>query len=518
MSSDRREGQSISTLHEMSELLSVLVKHLNTVYIVLDGIDECDAPDDLLLYLWRLREHSDLRVIFFSRPNLGFLRRSLAPTQTITITATFNQPDLQIYFQLALQNLVDLRLLSSSTDIQELITNLQIGADGMFLWARLMSSYLRSTAFSPAQRRAIIKSMKTPERLEEIYDRIFQQLCKTLQHEQQFARSVFLWLAFGQSSLSDYQLHDILRGEESNAGSTSTGLPLDEINEFRNAIIITCGGLVEFRGDKCHFVHLSATEYFQTHCSIAQPYVNLGPGTTSYYFPADIEAHAELAFHCLSYILFRAPAQPLSGSMTQTATHNHVDMLLPFLRYAALTWPKHLLGTYNGQPASTPHLLGHDFGRLVTLLRLVSRFLKSTTTIMSWIEAVYTFAGRNERVIWALMTDITAWSDMAPQVLSTLRVHDPENTPTTMAAFSQDLRLLCKEWGATLARVPQQIWNDASALTASRFIRRSKGYTYNVLSRVCHRHSESAVSYLSQISRFDERWGRCAVLTIWPSR
>lgn len=459
MSSKHREGQNVSTRQELSELLSMLIEHLKivyqgTVYLVLDGIDECDEPDDLLLQLWKMRLHSNLRVIFFSRPNVGFLRRFLVYDQTITVGPLSTRADLHTYFQSSLQYLLQLRLLPSTINMQELITNLQTGADGMFLWARLMMSYLRSPAFSPARRIAVILALQTPERLDEIYDRILCQLSKSLRHEQYFARSLFMWLIFGQAPLSDRQLHDISHGEGHNATLTSTAQILDELNEFRNAVIITCGGIVEFRANKCHFVHHSALEYFQMHCSMSKAYVSAASASTAYYFPASVDAHVELAIYCLSYMLSRVPAQPLSGAMTQTATHEQLDSVLPFLRYAALSWAEHLFKTCAELPVSGLLSPDRDFRQLEALLGLVSRFLRASTKLMSWIEAIYTFAGRNQPAIEKMMADMTAWSDMAPATLSLLHLQDSDQLPATMAALSQDLRRLYKHWGDTLTRLP----------------------------------------------------------------
>ena len=55
MSLERREGQAMSTHDEMVDLLASLIKHIGHVYSVLDGVDECDEPDDTLLDLWKLR-------------------------------------------------------------------------------------------------------------------------------------------------------------------------------------------------------------------------------------------------------------------------------------------------------------------------------------------------------------------------------------------------------------------------------------------------------------------------------
>ena len=109
--SARREGQLHATYDEMIGLLTALTKHLDATYLILDGVDECDEPDDFMLDLWRRQECKKVRLLFFSRPNVGFLRRTIPISHSLKVDRTTNHADLKLYFNWQLRYLQEVRLL-----------------------------------------------------------------------------------------------------------------------------------------------------------------------------------------------------------------------------------------------------------------------------------------------------------------------------------------------------------------------------------------------------------------------
>ena len=67
-----------------------------------------------------------------------------------------------------------------------------MGADGMFLWARLMMTCLSSTAFTSTQWVDIIMEVTLLEGLEKMYDRIVEVISKGNQTEIKLAAIVAL--------------------------------------------------------------------------------------------------------------------------------------------------------------------------------------------------------------------------------------------------------------------------------------------------------------------------------------
>ena len=109
-----------------------------------------------------------------------------------------------------------------------------------------------------------------PERLEEMYDRIFKQIISGPRHEQSLARSIFTWLTFGKQPLSDSELHDVLKSPEEAEIPNVSGWQNQayELNYFQHKVVMVCGCLVEYKGlegsftTRYSFIHHSTFEYF----------------------------------------------------------------------------------------------------------------------------------------------------------------------------------------------------------------------------------------------------------------
>src|SRR5207248_2049973 len=114
-------------------------------------------------------------------------------------------------------------------------------ADGMFLWARLLIAYLRSPALSRGDREDVVAEASLLEGLESMYERIFALIYKGGQASCRLARLVFTWLLHSKQRLTVGELHEayIL------AKKTAKNSRKNPFDDFENAVILTCGGLVE---------------------------------------------------------------------------------------------------------------------------------------------------------------------------------------------------------------------------------------------------------------------------------
>ena len=518
MSSERRERQSSASYKDLIDLITLLIMHLGRFYLVLDGIDESDAPDDILQGLWKLHTVHGLRILLFSRPNVGFLRRNLKSEQIINAKSNSQANDIEIYIRRNLECLYDLRLLPPTAAIEQQVSKILLGADGMFLWVALMMNHLRSPAFSCSQRISIISSLTSPEKLDEMYDRIFRFFARSPRYEQAFTRNVLLWVTFGKSPLSCSQLKDILWPQDAAGCHTNLQNPVDDIKEFGNSVIVLCGGLVEFQRTKCYFTHHSAWEYIQSRCSGNEAGVGAQAGGIGYFFPPAFVANTEQATTCLSYINFRAIAGPLSGSINQRASALQVDAFMPFLSYATLTWSEHLLGTLNVPRPTACYPWPNLREKFEDLLQQLSRFIHNKIVVMSWIEAVYTFAERCwEGIRTRIFSDLSAWTDKAEDLLLQLAVQNNTNLPRTLAAFSKSMTCLLKHWNSTLSQHPNLIWAEVTAFTDNPFLQQSSAL---VTEKVRNPNSQCKDRFepLTSISRHHDVSGLCATLTIFPSR
>jgi hypothetical protein len=165
-------GQTRATKHELLELLRVCAQGEFLHNLVLDGIDECNSPIELLTDLSRVFDNTAVKVVLFGRSSMSpLLTRFCINTLAI---GKFVGKDIETYLSRRLHDLVTWGQFPSDIDINDLLIRLIAGADGIFLWARLMVSNLRSPALLPRERQRIIENCTSPEGMEQLYDQILR--------------------------------------------------------------------------------------------------------------------------------------------------------------------------------------------------------------------------------------------------------------------------------------------------------------------------------------------------------
>jgi hypothetical protein len=118
------------------------------VYFVFDSIDECSDNGKFLSELEGITALSNLKTIFFSRPNVAYLRRCIREEQNNRMSREKLDKDITVLLDNELQALQDSALLPLDFDLNSARDILLHRADGMFLWARLMMCYLNSVALT----------------------------------------------------------------------------------------------------------------------------------------------------------------------------------------------------------------------------------------------------------------------------------------------------------------------------------------------------------------------------------
>ena len=286
---------------------------------------------------------------------------------------------------------------------------------------------------------------------------------------------------------------------------------------------MVCASLVEyiFDGDSntfvYRFIHRSAFEFFDLHCREQEARCDQKPGNLEYFVPAIYEAEAELAAACLSYIVSRAPAKPLSGDMFESASREQVTAALPFLDYATLYWPSHLIAMKQMLLAAFIIPWETFFRKVESLLRLLSAFFLNKLVPMSWVEAIYIFAPSMD-IHFSMYSQLLEWADWAATLDVIEPVEDLKDVLAAASAFFHDLLRMHQLWGDTLRASPHSIWNDITAFTPSPFFVQTSAVTVKSLvteSVLCAGLSSKPLSRISANAVGGDLLG---VLTIWPSR
>ena len=288
-------SKSLASEHELRDLLSMTMPILSSFYLVLDGLDECSDVERFTDDIRRFCDTSSAKIILFSRPHVEPLRQSLKPEQTITMSRTVMDEDIRIFVRGQLDGLRLKNRFPSHADYGSIEEKIVEQADGMFLWARLMICYLKSPALTKSARMTTIFHT-TPVGLQELYDRILDQISHMDEASRQLASTIFTWTAYALKDLTSEECTEAFYPAD------AADDPSEKKDFVDHAAIVVCCGLIERRQNTLRFIHLTAKDHV----------LSLSSRGKDILIPPQGEAHIEIAMNCLSYVFFSIPAQLLS--------------------------------------------------------------------------------------------------------------------------------------------------------------------------------------------------------------
>jgi hypothetical protein len=324
----------------MTELLSVCLQFLGKAFIVLDAIDECDHEAGLLKDLTDIIEGLDVKIIIFSRPNSARLPFLVAEDKCISMSGDLIEQYIELFLPNNIHDLVRRRLLMRSDGEAEIVKRLLQGSDSIYFWTRLMTNYLGSSTLTPAQRLKEIHTVTLSERLEDNYQRTLGLITAATKTEQELARRIFSWLAFGQSEMGIQELHEALTSLPEKSPASK------KFVDIERSIILSCAGLVHTSSSKaCHFIHLLVLEFFlSAHKSLLnRRYSDKFPHPPGLdLILTKFEGHLEILAACLNYLTFQTPSQPLSVKLSNPTSSIDLHKAFPLLKYSSSHWMHHL--------------------------------------------------------------------------------------------------------------------------------------------------------------------------------
>lgn len=565
-------GQSTATAGELRDLILAHMHNSATAtHIVLDGIDEASDVPDTTKTLQSLAEARTCRILLFSRPAVEVLQRAVPEGMRLGINKAAVAADIRLYLRLEIDELASSGLLPAHADSAMLADQLTAGADGMFLWARLMIAYVSSPIFDASRRLEIIRDDKLPEGLDAMYDRICDTILKRNTGERHLASRVLVWLTYSLTHLDTAQLREISRSAHDNSVQQYLDPKAEEARRayeiFEETVLWACAGLVDKfqdslllpqasgqrqpHGGGFRFIHLSAKEYFSTDPGI-DPWSRgrSGPGSAAIrrgLVPNPAVAHIELATMCLRYLIYYAPAQPISGDVTR-ATDPHVFRQgFPFASYAAPFWIRHLGEFLSAQSASSERLepdrgRHHHGAHLQPIADLLSSFLAKPLTIMSWIEAHYlsmNLVSAGAPCSAGAVLDLCPKSGILSELAQLFGEHGygsrddifgdgwggtrPNSRYADLGSnlyeFERDMQDLQTNWSTNLQHNPEIIWDEVPAFrSSSRFLLRTAATKVTSLAPDTLDLPNTSTHPLCVISNADSNCKLMAVLSVWPSR
>ncbi|KAL2808471.1 hypothetical protein BJX63DRAFT_439377 [Aspergillus granulosus] len=288
------KSSRISTLTDLSvaiALMETFCERIPRMYMVIDGLDECEnGRKDLLEILKNLTKKSDryspgkLRVLL-SRP-MPEIKNAVPEAAILPLGPEHNKLDIEKYCKHRSREFQKMDF--PDEVLNEVIERICVKADGMFLFAKLVMGNL---ARQPNRREFYneISAETLPTELNEAYTRIMARLKRDSKPSQfKYTRLLLGWLVCSKRPLkwTEIQLAFSIDMKTSEIRND-----LDMDLKLRDDAQELCGSLVQvLKGNRVELVHSTAKEF------IRQSDINLGI------------AECDLTVRCLRYLtidLFR---------------------------------------------------------------------------------------------------------------------------------------------------------------------------------------------------------------------
>ncbi|KAK4031405.1 hypothetical protein C8A01DRAFT_51500 [Parachaetomium inaequale] len=488
---------------ELVEIISQCLPHLPNLYFVVDAVDECTESAQLLRQLAEWCTCSPLGVVIFSRPDVASLCRSVRQDRQILLARQVLDADIRRYVEDAVEELLEQRLLPADADVEIIVSHLTNRAEGMFLWIRLMISYLDSLGMTRAERLAMVMEPNTEglDRLDDMYSRIQRRIDSSNPHSKSLARRALMWTV--HTSLTSSELKDALFPEGWDSGEDDEGADL-----FDHAVIIVCCGLVEKDcNGRFQFIHLTARVFAQRGSARSG-----GSPLT----PGEIQGKALLATRCLSYLTSQVPAKPLSGKMQVKAARPELRQRWPLLGFATLHWIILVLGSIKTS-ADAP-----DVTEVAQMVQLATDFLNQPLRLMVWIEALYTYCAFPADFFVSVREALgSPHPAPPPHRRLTTQPKEKTNLISEIRELVGDLDRVHKTWGKILLKNPAEIWGDVTAFTKSRFMASTRAAVLESLTprlEIAGKHAVAeTITPVFSVSMSSSDATRLGVLSIFPN-
>ncbi|KAI4236949.1 MAG: hypothetical protein L6R40_006001 [Gallowayella cf. fulva] len=313
-----RAHQTRPTFRDISHVFVEIAKPLDSLYLVIDALDECsaDARDVLIRELRTLVPTSKLLV---TTRSIEGITSEFTNGPFLEISARHD--DLAKYIQTRYTTGTRLpALLQQQPSLKEEILKEVIAkANGMFLAVKLHMESLSSKTNIQALKKAMTR---LPTTLRQLYDDTLKRINSQNEDEKEIANKALRWIVYAYEPLTVRQLKEALAIDpEADDFDPEAAPPI-------TLVLHACGGLLVV-DDETHvvrLVHYTAQEYFD-----------------ALEDPRFADAHNEIAAESIAYLSYGTVQ-----SLTKTEDYSEV-VVAPegvhlsnrFLLYASRFWAQH---------------------------------------------------------------------------------------------------------------------------------------------------------------------------------
>ncbi|KAL3475095.1 hypothetical protein BJX99DRAFT_259710 [Aspergillus californicus] len=257
------------SISRAQELLSLALSSLPSVYIVIDGIDECPPEESRMIIPWFQKEiesinsgSADARCLLISQDD-HICQKLLKDTPTLRVSKDNNMSDIRVYCDTLSESWVD-KFNISDPRRREVVESIVNNASGMFLFARLVI-YNLNNQVSRADFNQETSSEILPKGLDEAYDRIISRTVSGNDPKARYAKKLLAWIVCAKRSLKWHEIQ----------GAISIDLDTRQIDFENRKLLVNskelCGSLVEIRpSGAIELVHTTAKSYLLKHKHVVE--------------------------------------------------------------------------------------------------------------------------------------------------------------------------------------------------------------------------------------------------------
>ncbi|KAI0192806.1 hypothetical protein F4808DRAFT_362548 [Astrocystis sublimbata] len=323
----------LSNLRVIASVVHELITRNDDLYIVIDGIDECEDEKDMMSHMEWLIGRPTLgttRWLFTNR--VSEVEKTLRKMKAVEIRPSPDaiREDIRSY-------------LSTKISCQSRLRAWAAECDNNFLIARFVSEVLGKLT-SEADIRAELATF--PKKLNGFYARTLAKIDALGPMEQSVARRIFLTLSAAQQTMSVDELLDALAIKRGSKDYSASRLPKEElIHELCGSLVIVEERITgSTRTQLVRFCHKSVRDFFRQDPKTSDLDVD---ESLHKYFVTPSAAHEEIGLNCLTYLMYGRYSKHMDfGFLDKNIPKEHA-----FLRYAATFWFQHLSDAFVQQPS-----------------------------------------------------------------------------------------------------------------------------------------------------------------------
>ncbi|KAL2060902.1 hypothetical protein VTL71DRAFT_8954 [Oculimacula yallundae] len=431
---DLSDGNEFVISMETAErVLGYLLKRIEYVSIVVDGLDEC-IESVLLDSLIRLRDQKSYGIMkwFFASRNEGMVRKRFdnPKSATLTVPSKVVQTDIRKF----LEDYSD--IFCGTSEQLDRITDL---SQGNFLMMRLTVDPFRNEEFTCSEEFEEALDEFQPE-LGRCWFRSLQRLSQRSEQYQDLAQTIFTAVILAIQPMTFNELTELLSikiGHE----------PSDRRRRTRAVIMSACSPFVEadyetdFANPTIRLVHKSIGDF------LTQDPTKIDFITPDCYkfFIENEEGHAELGRRCLTYLNYDCYADFKISELNDDSTEHG------FLKYASVFWHQHV---QEGGPSQSSYEEIRDLLRSTNMWTCVRVQSKYAPHIFSRLVS---YCGKENNFDMLVSRN----NHNMPSVAEEFYAHA---LPRWLSTFDDQgdylnwgYHMFVREWGEALLRYPNRI-------------------------------------------------------------